>query len=119
MRKIVAVFLTWALLILSSVPLSVEAAGCVLPEHEMSSEQEADHGHDHVVSLIGDWQQDRIECGCGCHRSVDSLPHLLAPYAMYDGGLEISASFRLSTIMPDDACFLAARQVPLPPPQQL
>jgi hypothetical protein len=38
------------------------------------------HQHNNEMSLAG--AECRIECGCGCHSSVDGLPHLLAPHTV-------------------------------------
>ena len=34
----------------------------------------------HYVHMSKDMQTCRIECGCGCHHSFDTLPHLLSPH---------------------------------------
>ncbi|GAV21312.1 hypothetical protein MMIC_P2295 [Mariprofundus micogutta] len=133
MRKFVAVFLAWTLLIISSAPLSVEAASCAMPEHDMVSEQSmadghahhvnhdesatADSGHEHHMALMNDWQKDRIECGCGCHRSVDSLPHLLAPHMIDSASFHAGNASSMVSIKPVTLLVMAAVQVPLPPPQ--
>jgi len=76
-------------------------------------------GHDHSAALTGDWQHCRIECGCGCHRSIDSLPHLLAPHSA-DGGFhpEIVAVERAVSLSPARP---SARLLPVssPPPDFL
>ncbi len=133
MRKFVAVFLSLSLLIISSAPLSVEAASCAMPEQKTVSEQGMDEnhahhmnheisvgedpGHEHSVVLMGDWQTDRIECGCGCHRNVDSLPHLLAPHMIDSAGFRAGEISVMASIQPVTILLMTAMQVPLPPPQ--
>jgi len=34
----------------------------------------------HHVHMNKDMQRCRIECGCGCHHSFDTLPHLLSAH---------------------------------------
>jgi len=36
--------------------------------------------HHTDVEMSGDLQTCRIECGCGCHQHLDSLPHVLSPH---------------------------------------
>jgi len=133
MRKFVAVFLSLSLLIISSVPLSVQAAACAMPEHVAVGDQgtdnhahhmnhevsvEEDQGHEHKMALMGDWQKDRVECGCGCHRSVDNLPHLLAPHMIDNAGFHAGEVSIMVSIQPVTILLLTAAQVSLPPPQQ-
>ncbi|OIO74745.1 MAG: hypothetical protein AUJ57_01655 [Zetaproteobacteria bacterium CG1_02_53_45] len=132
MRKVVAVFLTWSLLIISSAPLSVEVADCAMPDferiHEQGMDEHAHHmnhdasvstdqGHEHRVALMSDWQTDRIECGCGCHRNIDSLPHLLAPHAISSAGFQAGVTSVSLSVKPAAIWLSAAALVPLPPPQ--
>jgi len=73
--------------------------------------------HHHGIVLNLDLQTSRIECGCGCHRSVDSLPNLLAPHAVslagFDAGLVITnvANMNLPVLKPRLLPF------PVPPPR--
>lgn len=133
MRKVLAVLLSATLLCISSVPASAEVASCTGHEIDvvamMSGEDMMHHaghdnsgeevhlGHDHHAGLSGDWQKDRIECGCGCHRSIDSLPHLLAPHTVdvsnFQVGIESISALRL--VQP--ALLASSPQVPVPPPQ--
>ncbi len=89
MQRFVALFLVCTLLSVSSVPMLSQA----VPHHqnELSShlsdmhEQDEQMQHQQLqsspdVMRIKDCRQVRIECGCGCHRSTDALPHLLAPH---------------------------------------
>jgi len=116
------------LLIVSSVPMSA-AAICAIPMHtsfhddiaadvEQGQPHEDAHvQHEHVMALNGDLQHDRIERGCGCHNSIDSLPHLLAPHMTSD---TIQMTEQLSASVPTqpETIWLgSAVRVPLPPPQ--
>jgi hypothetical protein len=128
MRKLIVTIMSATLLIVSSAPMVAAAADCP-PAHEAAMTRAgADYHahvhdlqqqgrHDHAMALIGDWQNDRIECGCGCHSSVDSLPHLLAPHMASDavrmtGQLSIKVS-----LQPGMAWQSSPVRVPLPPPQ--
>jgi len=106
MRRMVCLVVSVALFVVSSAPL-VSAVACEMPEaavgtaggeamgqggHHgqtvslaMASVAGMHAGHAHSVTLAGDWQHCRIECGCGCHRSIDTLPHLLAPHSVDSG----------------------------------
>ena len=129
MQKLVVMMMSMTLLILSSVPMSAVAAICDIPVHisahdEMTADME--HGmlqedehvqHEHAMALNGDWQHERIECGCGCHNSSDSLPHLFAPYMTSD---TVQMAEYLSAVVPvrfEAAWLVHAVRVPLPPPQ--
>ena len=93
MRKLLVMTMTITLLIISSVPMSVATAACAPPTHntssaEVAADKHSEHDqhaeHEHSMTLNNDWQHDRIECGCGCHNSIDSLPQLLAPHLTSD-----------------------------------
>ena len=98
MQRFVGFLMVFTLLSVSSVPIAAEAVAHNQPEqatHEsemhMQDDQTQHQLQSHHDSMkIKDCQQTRIECGCGCHRSVDSLPHLLSPHmtssAEFDAG---------------------------------
>jgi len=108
MRKLIALLLTFTLLAVSSLPAAAEAATCSAAEHRAALQQEGglrgamhamqqgDSSHAHCV----------IECGCGCHHSVDALPHLLAPSSLNTGasplltGIEQGAAFATAALHP-------------------
>ncbi len=46
-------------------------------DHNMEQPKEM---HRHQNQLSAAEKSCRIECGCGCHRSADGFPHLLAPH---------------------------------------
>ena len=131
MQKLVVMMMSATLLILSSVPMSAVAAICDIPVHTSSHDdmavdmeqgmqhEDAHVQHEHSMALNSDWQHDRIECGCGCHNSIDSLPHLFAPHLTSDTvrlaeQLPAVLSVRFKT-----AWLVYAVRVPLPPPQLL
>jgi len=111
MRKVCSMVLMIALLIVSSAPMFPAAAkACAL-------DSDATHmhaTHHHSIRLNFDLQTCRIECGCGMHRDVDSLPHLLAPHAIS------LADFDISLVMMDvavvDIPVLKPRLLPFPVP---
>ncbi len=129
MRKLLVMMMSVTLLIVSSVPMSAVAAICTIPVNasvhdDMAADmgQGMQHGdehvqHEHSMALNSDWQHERIECGCGCHNSIDSLPHLLAPHMTSD---TIQMAEHLSMAVPvrlEMAWLVHAVRVPLPPPQ--
>jgi len=130
MRKVLAVFLAATLLCVSSVPAFAEAASCAGPESALAMDNEhAEHhddgiedahlGHDHVAGLQGDWQKDRIECGCGCHNSIDSLPHLLAPHNITTASFNVENGSDVVALQSESALVVSVARVPLPPPQSI
>ncbi|HXH73302.1 MAG TPA: hypothetical protein VNI58_10850 [Mariprofundaceae bacterium] len=110
MRRLVSLFVSVALLVVSSVPLvsanacempvPAQAARHAVPTHTIALQSPAMHaGHCHCAAPAGDWQHCCIECGCGCHRSLDTLPHLLAPHSADSGARSgIVASERAATV---------------------
>jgi len=99
MRKLIALCMSCTLLFISSMPTVALASVCDMPDYSavsladkaekqaattsMQHHQNMKHHvviHRHKVSK--DWQTCRIECGCGCHRHIDSLPHLLSPHVI-------------------------------------
>lgn len=128
MRKLLAMMMSVTLLIISIVPMSAAAVDCAVPVHvsssaevtaDLSSEHDMHIEHEHAIALNNDWQRDRIECGCGCHNSIDSLPQLLAPHMTSDAiQLTVQHSFTVQFRL-ETAWQLSAVRVPLPPPQHL
>ncbi len=80
MRRVLVwtlIFATQAIAITPTLP----ATECK-PAVERIAEHAAMHeGHDHTMHWFADWGTLRIECGCGCHASLDGLPMQLAPHA--------------------------------------
>jgi hypothetical protein len=126
MRKLIVMTMTFTLLIISSVPMSLAAAACAVPVHntssaEMAADMHSEHDqhaeHEHSMALNNDWQHDRIECGCGCHNSIDSLPQLLAPHMTSDA-IHMTEQLTVAVAnQPGLAWQVATVRVPLPPPQ--
>jgi hypothetical protein len=126
MRKLLVMTISLTLLIISSVPMSAAAVACAVPVHnrlsaEIAADIQSGHGmyaeHEHGMALNNDWQHDRIECGCGCHNSIDSLPQLLAPHMTSDS-IQMTDQLADSVAnQPEKAWLAAAVRVPLPPPQ--
>ncbi len=83
MRKLAAVFLCFTLLFVSSAP--AVAASCDMPAHEASATMCELSGQ--AMPMVGnqhdiDAQDCFLECGCGCHHNVDSLPHQFSPHSV-------------------------------------
>ncbi|MDX8412322.1 MAG: hypothetical protein R8K46_10715 [Mariprofundaceae bacterium] len=90
MRRLAALLMAFTLICVTSLPLISEAAVCV---HELARQMSVDHAmagsmakhdhammHDHEAPMVGAMLDCRLECGCGCHDSIDGLPHVLAPH---------------------------------------
>ncbi|MDQ6955696.1 MAG: hypothetical protein Q9M21_00725 [Mariprofundaceae bacterium] len=79
------------MLLITCMPSISLASACGIPEQatmsieSMSAQEKLKH-HQHMVQknhhvhMNKDMQTCRIECGCGCHHQLDSLPHLLSPH---------------------------------------
>lgn len=132
MRKVLALIVAATLLFVSSVPAFAEAVRCAGPaqavemmdgehagHHHDEAIEESDQGHDHSSALKGDWQKDRIECGCGCHRSVESLPHLLAPHMIDIALFQVEVTSVVASIRSEPALAIEALRIPVPPPQRI
>jgi len=100
-----------ALLIVSSAPMFPAAAkACALDDD--STYVHATHHHS--IRLNFDLQTCRIECGCGEHRGVDSLPHLLAPHAISLAGFDVGLV--MMNVAAVDIPVLKPRLLPFPTP---
>jgi len=82
MRKLTAICLCCTLLFVSSAPAL--AASCDMPHHAASATMCDINGY--AMPMAGnrhdiDEQDCFLECGCGCHHNVDSLPHQFSPHA--------------------------------------
>ncbi len=84
MRSWIALSMSLLLLFVSSMPLVSFADSCLLPRHMMAMDEGMHDGMPGIgqAHLGKDMQDCRIECACGCHRSVDALPHQLAPHVL-------------------------------------
>jgi len=96
MRKLISIWVACTLLFITTMPTASLAAMCALSTvapvniAEMANQQVMQHHpdmhepvqmmHHTDAEMSGDWQTCRIECGCGCHRHLDSLPHALSPH---------------------------------------
>ena len=118
MRKTISILLAGALLAVSAVPLiPATAMECSTGKVAHGTSMNAHAGHQHRAAPAGDWQSCRIECGCGCHRSIDSLPHLLAPHTVALDGFHVEMV--ATDAAADAAPVLQARLLvfPTPPPR--
>jgi hypothetical protein len=134
MRKLLVMTMSVTMLIVSSMPMAIGAADCPPPAYEAATAEfvTGDRMHAHNIhqqdeymqqqygmALAGDWQKDRIECGCGHHNSIDSLPHLLAPH-MTSAAIQMTDQPSATVPIQFDAVWqTSAKRVPLPPPQYL
>jgi hypothetical protein len=117
-RKVISILLAGTLLAVSSLPLlPTTAMACPTGNMEHGAMQ-MQGGHQHHVAPVGDWQGCCIQCGCGCHRSIDSLPHLLAPHTVSLDHFKVDLIVEDASA--DAAPALQARLLvfPTPPPRQ-
>ena len=89
-----ALLMSCTLLLISSMPSLALASMCDISDdsgisladkaasqHMVMQKHHAMHQHIiHSRDVSKDWQTCRIECGCGCHQQLDSLPHVLSPH---------------------------------------
>jgi len=118
--------MTVVLLVISGLPLVSMAETCPMPAHT-SFEAAADiellaepASHEistgHHDALSSDMQDCRIECACGCHQSIDTLPHQLAPHVFSeheDACVDVT-SLQISNYAPFSFELIAP--IELPPP---
>ncbi len=126
MRSALSIFIAVTLLMVSSMPMMSDAASCERPAHAMSmlEDMAGEHAveseqHVYLAALTGDLPLNRIECGCGCHRTIDVLPHLLAPHAFALEMMIVDVASRL--VLPQKFIALNAvvARIPVPPPRKL
>jgi len=95
MRKLISIWVACTLLLITTLPTASLAAMCGLSTatpiniEAMANKQAMHHQNTHRTmqmmhhtnaEMSGDLQTCRIECGCGCHQHLDSLPHALSPH---------------------------------------
>ena len=120
MRGSVVCFMVLVLLFISSAP-QIPHAIAGSPKHlhdttqhhmdDIASPRTADH------EMSKQMRQCRIECACGCHNNIDTLPHLLAPHA-----IDMQQDYSAQTTN-DESIHVAVLQatfnpsIPIPPPE--
>jgi len=70
--------------------------------------------HQHNKQLTPAEKECRIECGDGCHASLDGLPHQLAPHTVLLTGFD--ADLFISAIAATNLPVLKPRLLPFPVP---
>lgn len=103
MRLFVSGLLSLCMVLVSSLPLLPLGVFCSA-ESVAIADVHASHGHqaEHMGASLQDWQTSRIECGCGCHRSIDSLPQVFAPHIPLQVDTEIA--FAVDSMIVSVAC---------------
>ncbi len=119
MRRCFSLFIVATLLFVSSVPMISEAATCDVDAEASMSAVQMDHDvvNEHAAKMVADLPLNRIECGCGCHRSIDALPHLLAPHAFSIDILNSDLSFITLTAQVSLPLISEPVRVQVPPPR--
>jgi len=118
MRKLMVIALMCSLVLVTSLPNVAVASTCAMPQDAgmKMAQSSAMHHHGHALTM-GDWQTSRIECGCGCHRHLDCMPHVLAPHLLscvYEQGQQLMSLAAMLMLM--QPLVRAPSAVPLPPP---
>lgn len=83
----------------------------------VESQNEKQHPQNMQEAMaMDDAQTCRIECGCGCHQHMDSLPHLLSPHLISQvAGIPANPAFeRAENLI--YSFFSYTPSVQLPPP---
>ncbi|WP_161957620.1 hypothetical protein [Mariprofundus sp. EBB-1] len=120
MRKCFSLFIVATLLFVSSVPMMGEAATCEIPVSANMQVEQVDHDavqYQGVVKMAAYLPLNRMECGCGCHRTIDALPHLLAPYAFSIDRHKTDRSVVTHAVRLPVVLIARAIQVQVPPPR--
>ncbi|OIQ01506.1 MAG: hypothetical protein AUK36_09820 [Zetaproteobacteria bacterium CG2_30_59_37] len=131
MRKFFSLMMALSIVVVSSIPLVPLASACP-PAHASAMQsmddmqgtaKHQDDQHSAMQAAAGHIDvpagEACVECGCGCHDSIDSLPHMLAPHSPDTASLSCAQS----SVLLDVATELApeARVLPVfsPPPQTI
>ncbi|MDQ6963165.1 MAG: hypothetical protein Q9M28_11685 [Mariprofundaceae bacterium] len=148
LRRFIALTLVWAFVSISTVPLLPKQMLCAHASTALSDCDQQHHSQavaskdldmsdmmlegeqiTHVAkastkafkhkTLSAAEKKCRIECGCGCNRDVEGMPHLLAPHICSDtlselSKLEIKPVFHLYQSRYDFVL-----RVPIPPPKSI
>jgi len=70
--------------------------------------------HKHQKKLSAAEKECRVECGCGCNRSVDGLPYLLAPHIAVT--IQFETGEQSARIEPENYPALNSLTLSNPPP---
>jgi len=86
MRRWLSLGLVAVLLAVSGIPLLPAAEMCAEPGDVYHAATDPGmhrmHGVQHGGAMDAPAGNCRLECGCRCHESIDTLPHLLAPHVV-------------------------------------
>jgi len=130
MRRFVALAMIAALVSVSSLPLLPASVICAvaagrMDDHAVAMQTGTGYGMHHDASLH---QHNRrltpagkkccIECGDGCHASLDGLPHQLAPHALAPAP-ELALPLAVIKPAPLIPWTESLKVAPLPPPPKL
>jgi hypothetical protein len=93
MRRLLALSMILSLLSVSSMPVQAEEPVCTSAMRQASGSVGRDTTAARQPVHAGAYQLDhhvRIECGCGCHRDIDGLPHVLDVFSPMQAGQRMS-----------------------------
>jgi hypothetical protein len=128
MRCLLALTMILSLLSVTAMPVQAEAPVCKYAMQTASgcdschravagtAVQAADHHHARLDAAA---RHCRIECGCGCHRDIDGLPHTPDAFSPVQAGLTmVTLSLHAPQLTPHPF-FLQVFRLQRPPPRGL
>lgn len=122
MRRLLALTMILSLLSVTSMPVqagepmcesaieqSSRCAGCDTPAAHQPAQASAERLGGHA----------RIECGCGCHRDIDGLPHVLDACSPAYAGLDVAVLSQHAPWITVHPLSLQVYHLQRPPPRTL
>jgi hypothetical protein len=86
-------------------------------QHEHQNIEQPQEMHKHQKQLSAAEKDCRIECGCGCNRSLDGFPSLLAPHVTSNSDLNMDEPMAQVEPVPFPALHSFVSNNPPPPPK--
>ncbi len=125
MRRLLALCLIVTFILVSSLPLLPDTVSCAHADERMAADSmmthaqpaTMQHGHESADGLSEAAQHCRIECGCGCHRDLDQLPHQFAPHIAVLSCQPVAESCISESVWIPLKLDALPRVVPVPPPK--
>ncbi|HXH64061.1 MAG TPA: hypothetical protein VNH42_00970 [Mariprofundaceae bacterium] len=122
MRRLLALTVILSLLAVTSMPVQAEQPVCKSAMQQASecvgcdtmAEQQPAHASAKQLH-----NPERIECGCGCHRDIDGLPHALDAFSPAHAGLDVAMLSLPAPRLAVRPLFLQVVRLQRPPPRTL
>ena len=94
MRRLLVLTMILSLLSVSSLPVQAEEPVCTSAMPQASECVGCDTAPAAMPAMHAGADRSghhaRIECGCGCHRDIDGLPHVLDVFSPMQAALRVS-----------------------------